>query len=291
MRSRFIQENSGLTLLLPTLLIMALFSIFPLIEGFRLSFTNANLLNQGAAYTGIANYSKLFVDPVFWSSLWHSLILTGAAVGLQLVLGMILALALKQEVPGIRFFRNVIMASWVIPVAATAVMFTFMAEPGYGYINIVLRLLGIKANAFWFGDLHAAFPVIVLLHLWRNVPFYGIALLAAMQAIPHSLYEAAEMDGAGPIHSFFSITVPGCRNMIIVMVTIHVLWTFNNFDMVYLTTGGGPVYATEMLPVYLYQQSWISYTIGYASSIGTVMFVLLMIYFIIYIRIYQRQQG
>lgn len=291
MRSRFLQENSGLVLLLPTLVIMALFSIFPLIEGFRLSFTDANLLNKALHYTGFANYKRLVADPVFWSSLWHSLVLTGAAVVLQLVLGMILALALRQEVPGISFFRSVIMASWVIPVAATAVMFTFMAEPGYGFINIVLHLFGIKANSFWFGDIHAAFPVIVLLHLWRNVPFYGIALLAAMQAIPHSLYEAAEMDGAGPLRSFFTITVPGCRNMIIVMVTIHVLWTFNNFDMVYLTTGGGPVYATEMLPVYLYQQSWISYTIGYASSIGTVMFVLLMIYFIIYIRIYQRQLG
>jgi ABC-type sugar transport system permease subunit len=290
-RPRFIRENSGLALLLPTLVIMALFSIFPLIEGLRLSFTNANLLARGASWTGLANYRRLLGDPVFWSSLWHSVVLTGAAVTLQLVLGMILALALKQELPGIKLFRSVIMASWVIPVAATAVMFTFMAEPGYGYVNIVLRLLGIKANAFWFGELGAAFPVIILLHLWRNVPFYGIALLAAMQAIPHSLYEAAEIDGAGPFHRFFGITVPGCRNMIIVMVTIHVLWTFNNFDMVYLTTGGGPVYATEMLPVYLYQQSWISYTIGYASSIGTIMFVILMIYFIVYIRIYQRLQG
>jgi ABC-type sugar transport system permease subunit len=288
---RIIQENRGLALLLPTLLIMALFSIFPLIEGIRLSFTNANLLNSGAQWVGLANFQKLFSDPVFWSSLWHSIALTAAVVVLQLVLGMVLALALKQELPGVRLFRSVIMASWVIPVAATAVMFTFMVEPGYGYVNIILRLLGIHANSFWFGDLHAAFAVIILLHLWRNVPFYGIAFLAAMQAIPQSQYEAAEMDGSGVVHSFFSITVPGCRNMIIVMVTIHVLWTFNNFDMVYLTTGGGPVYATEVLPVYLYQQSWISYTIGYASSIGTVMFVLLMIYFIIYIRIYQRQLG
>jgi multiple sugar transport system permease protein len=157
-------------------------------------------------------------------------------------------------------------------------------------VNILLRLLGIRANVFWFGDLHFALPFIILLHIWRNVPFYGIALLAAMQAIPDSLYEAGEMDGAGPVRRFFMITVPGCRNMIIVMVTIHVLWTFNNFDMVYLTTGGGPVYATEVLPVYLYQQSWISYTIGYASSIGVVMFIILMAYFAIYVRVYQREQ-
>ena len=109
MRPRIIQENSGLALLLPTLLIMALFSIFPLVEGIRLSFTDANLLNKGARGIGLANFAKLFADPVFWSSLWHSLILTAAAVILQLVLGMILALALKQELPGIRFFEA---SSW-----------------------------------------------------------------------------------------------------------------------------------------------------------------------------------
>jgi multiple sugar transport system permease protein len=289
-KSRFLRENRGLSLLLPTLVVMAVFSILPLIEGFHLSLTDANLLNSKTSYTGLANYRRLVSDPVFWQSLWHSLVLTAAAVLLQLTLGFVLALALKQKVPGINFFRSVIMASWVIPVAATAVMFTFMVQPGYGYVNILFRLFGIRANAFWFGNLHFAFLFIILLHIWRNVPFYGIALVAAMQAIPDSLYEAAEMDGAGDIRRFFVITVPGCRNMIIVMVTIHVLWTFNNFDMVYLTTGGGPVYATEVLPVYLYQQSWISYTIGYASSIGVVMFIILMAYFAIYIRVYQRQQ-
>jgi multiple sugar transport system permease protein len=289
-RPRFVRENSAFPLILPTLLIMALFSVLPLFEGIRLSFTNSNLLAKGFLYTGIANYRQLAADPVFWESLWHSLVLTAAAVILQLVFGFILALALKQEIPFIRLFRSVVMASWVIPVAATAVMFQFMTEPGYGYVNIVLKLFGINANRYWFGDITFAFPFIILLHLWRNVPFYGIALLAAIQAIPKSLYEAAEIDGAGPWRRFMAVTVPGARNMVIVMVTIHVLWTFNNFDMVYLTTGGGPVFATEVLPVYLYQMAWSSYIVGYASSIGTVMFVLLMIYFLVYIRIYERQQ-
>ena len=270
---------------------MAVFTVFPLIEGFRLSFTNANLINKGVAYVGIKNYVHLFTDANFWLAFAHSLILTVAAVGLQLILGTILALALKQSVPGIKFFRSIIMASWVIPVAATAVMFTFMVEPGYGYYNILLHAVGIKLDTFWFGSLRLAFPLIIVLHLWRNVPFYGIAFLAAMQAVPDSQYEAAEIDGAGPLRSFFTVTVPGIRNMVIVMVTIHVLWTFNNFDMVYLTTGGGPVFATEVLPVYLYQQAWTNYTTGYASSIGTIMFIVLMIYFIIYIRVYQRQED
>lgn len=291
MKGQILKENGALPLILPTLLVMAIFTVLPLLEGFRLSFTNANLLNKGAAYIGIQNYAKLFTDANFWLAFVHSLVLTVVAVVLQLVFGLILALALKQKVPGIQFFRSVIMASWVIPVAATAVMFSFMVEPGYGYFNILLNRLGIHANTYWFGSLHLAFPLIIVLHLWRNVPFYGIALLAAMQAIPESQYEAAEIDGAGPIRAFFTVTMPGVRNMVIVMVTIHVLWTFNNFDMVYLTTGGGPVFATEVLPVYLYQEAWSSYATGYASSIGTVMFVLLMLYFMIYIRIYQRQEA
>jgi multiple sugar transport system permease protein len=134
-----------------------------------------------------------------------------------------------------------------------------------------------------------ALPFIMLLHLWRNVPFYGVAFLAAMQAIPQSLYEAADIDGANSWYKFYYITLPGIRSMVIVMVTIHVLWTFNNFDFVYLATGGGPVNATDVLPVYVYRQCWSSYTVGYGASIGTVMLLLLMLYFIAFIKISERE--
>jgi len=184
------------------------------------------------------------------------------------------------------------MASWVIPVAATVIMFKFMAQPDIGLINIALKLLGFKnLNRYWLGDLNAALPFIIMLHLWRNVPFYGIAFLAAMQAIPKSYYEAAEIDGASAWRKFLHITLPGIRSMIMVMVTIHVLWTFNNFDFVYLATGGGPVNATDVLPVYVYRQCWTSYTVSYGAAIGTVMLVILMIYFIVYIRIYEKRTG
>jgi multiple sugar transport system permease protein len=207
-------------------------------------------------------------------------------------LGLILAWAMQQELPGMSLFKSIIMASWVIPVAATVIMFKFMAQPDIGLINIILKLTGFKElNRYWFGDLHAALPFIMLLHLWRNVPFYGIAFLAAMQAIPRSYYEAAEIDGASAWQRFVHITLPGIRSMIIVMVTIHVLWTFNNFDFIYLATGGGPVNATDVLPVYVYRQCWNSYTLGYGASIGSIMLIILMIYFIIYIRIYEKGEA
>jgi ABC-type sugar transport system permease subunit len=284
------ERHKGLLLLAPALLIMALFTLYPMLDGMRMSFTNANLLRKTNDFIGVDNYIRMASDEVFWLSLRHSVVLTVIVVSLQLVFGLVLASAMNQDLPGMGVFKSIIMASWVIPVAATVTMFKFMAQPDIGLINIMLRTLGLDINRYWFGDLTAAFPFIVLLHLWRNVPFYGIAFLAAMQAIPKSFYEAAEIDGANALHRFLHITLPGIRDMIVVMVTIHVLWTFNNFDFVFLSTGGGPVNRTDVLPVYVYRQSWTSYTVGYAAAMGVIMLILLMIYFVVYIRIFQRQE-
>jgi ABC-type sugar transport system permease subunit len=284
--------RKGQLLIVPALLIMALFTLYPLADGIRTAFTDLHLLRQPTRYVGLANFHRLLGDEIFWISLRHSLLLTTAVVLLQLVLGLVLAWAMRQKLPGMRVFKSAIMASWVIPVAATVIMFKFMAQPDIGLINILLKLTGSQGlNRYWLGDKQAALPFIILLHLWRNVPFYGVAFLAAMQAIPASYYEAAEIDGARAWGKFIHITLPGIRGMIIVMVTIHVLWTFNNFDFVYLATGGGPVNATDVLPVYVYRMCWDSYTVGYGASIGTVMLVLLMAYFIVYMRIYERRAG
>jgi ABC-type sugar transport system permease subunit len=285
------ERQKGLLLILPTLLIMALFTLYPLLDGLRMAFTNEHLLKDTSRYVGLDNFIRLWSDKIFWISLYQSITLTVVVVFLQFILGLILAWAMNQDLPGMALFKSFIMASWVIPVAATVIMFKFMAQPDIGLINIVLRSIGLEnLNRYWLGDIDVAFPFIMLLHLWRNVPFYGIAFLAAMQAVPRNYYEAAEIDGANALDKFRYITLPGIRSMIIVMVTIHVLWTFNNFDFVFLATGGGPVNATDVLPVYVYRQSWNSYTVGYASSIGTVMLVLLMIYFAVYIKISERQE-
>ncbi len=280
------ERQKGLFLILPALIIMSLFTLYPLLDGLRMAFTNTHLLKETVRFVGLANFVRLLSDEVFWISLYHSVVLTVVVVFLQFVLGLVLAWAMQQEIPGMSLFKSIIMASWVIPVAATVIMFKFMAQPDIGLINIILRLIGL--NRYWLGDPHVALPFIMLLHLWRNVPFYGVAFLAAMQAIPKSYYEAAEIDGANAWQRFIHITLPGIRSMIIVMVTIHVLWTFNNFDFVYLATGGGPVNATDVLPVYVYRKCWDSFTLGYGASIGSIMLIILMIYFIIYLRIYEK---
>ena len=286
------EKRKGLLLIIPVLVIMSLFTLYPLLDGLRMAFTNKHLLKEAIQYVGGANFKRILTDEIFWISLYHSLVLTVSVVVLQFVLGLVLAWTMKQKLPGMSIFKSIIMASWVIPVAATVIMFKFMAQPDIGLINIILKLLGLaNLNRYWLGDLNAALPFIIMLHLWRNVPFYGIAFLAAMQAIPKSYYEAAEIDGASAWKKFLHITLPGIRSMIMVMVTIHVLWTFNNFDFVYLATGGGPVNATDVLPVYVYRQCWNSYTVSYGAALGTVMLVILMTYFIVYIRIYEKRTG
>jgi ABC-type sugar transport system permease subunit len=256
-----------------------------------MAFTDQYLLRHTIDFIGLDNFKRAFSDDIFWLAMEHSFIVTILAVVFQFVFGLVLAWTMNQNLPGMALFKSIIMASWVIPVAATTTMFKFMAQPDIGFINLVLKGIGFGSlERYWFGDLTAALPFIIILHLWRNVPFYGIAFLAAMQAIPKTYYEAAAIDGMGAWDRFRRITLPGIRSMIIVMVTIHVLWTFNNFDFVWLSTGGGPVNATEVLATYVYRMAWTEYDLGYAASIGTVMLVILAIYFIVYMRLFERQE-
>jgi multiple sugar transport system permease protein len=275
----FGQASFGYILLAPALIIILGLNLYPTISGVLTAFTNQSLLDPfNWAFVGFANFQKLFGDPVFRISLVHSLVLTGLAVSLQVVLGLILAHLLIEQVPGIQFFRSIGMIAWVLPIIASVVMFRFITLPNYGFINILLNDLGVGHLARnWFGDEKYAFVLILIMHLWRNVPFYAISFMAAMQAIPSDLYEAARIDGASTWRQFYHVTLPNLRYIILVMVVLHVTFTFNNFDFVYLSTGGGPVNSTEVLPTFIYKQAWNGYELGYASAGGVVMLVVLVV--------------
>jgi multiple sugar transport system permease protein len=272
------RKSFGYWLIFPALLVILGLNLYPTIQGILTSFTNQSLIDPGHSVSvGLDNYFKLLKEPVFQLALAHSLELTFFAVSMQVLLGLVMAHLLIQKVPGIHFFRSVAMITWVLPIIASVVMFRFMTLPSYGLINIVLKDLGFGQLARnWFGDENYAFLLVLIMHLWRNVPFYAIAFMAAMQAVPADLYEAARIDGAGEWRQFWSITLPNLRYIILVMVVLHVTFTFNNFDFVYLSTGGGPVNATEVLPSYIYKQAWNGYALGYASAGGVIMLIILV---------------
>ncbi|GAK59572.1 binding-protein-dependent transport systems inner membrane component [Candidatus Vecturithrix granuli] len=276
---------TGYLLFLPTILVLGILILLPIIEAMGWAFTDFNVLKDVTKYIGLGNFAAMNKDATFWTALFNSLLLTTVVILLQYILGLGLAVTLKQKVPGIGIFRSVVMASWVIPVISTVIMFRFMSQPDYGFFNILLEKIGLgKYATYWFGSLAGALPMIIIMHLWRNIPFYGIGLLAAMQAIPNDYYEAAEIDGASAWQKFLYITFPGVRYMSMVIITIHVIWTFNNFDFIFLSTGGGPVNVTQVLPVYIYIQSWHHFAMGYASAIGLVMLLILLVFSFIYMR-------
>jgi multiple sugar transport system permease protein len=282
---------TGHFLFLPTVIVLGILVLLPILEAIGWAFTDLNLIKSVTKYIGLGNFVEMKGDSRFWTALKNSMILTTVVIILQYTLGLGLAVALKQKVPGIGIFRSVVMASWVIPVISTVIMFRFMSQPDYGFFNIILEKIGLgKYTTYWFGSLHGAFPMIIIMHLWRNVPFYGIALLAAMQAISNDLYEAADIDGASGWQKFRYITLPGVRYMSMVMITIHVIWTFNNFDFIFLSTGGGPVDATQVLPVYIYLKAWHDFDMGYASAIGIIMLLLLLLFSFLYMRVDKEQE-
>src|SRR5215469_7536383 len=272
------RKSFGYAILFPALLVILGLNLYPTISGILTSFTNQSLIDPGhSLFVGLENYFKLLREPVFQISLLHSLQLTFFAVVLQVILGLVMAHLLIQKVPGIHFFRSVAMITWVLPIIASVVMFRFMTLPSYGFVNILLKDVGLGRLARnWFGDETFAFLLVLIMHLWRNVPFYAVAFMAAMQAISSDLYEAARIDGAGEWRQFWFITLPNLRYIILVMVVLHVTFTFNNFDFVFLSTGGGPVNATEVLPTYIYKQAWNGYALGYASAGGVIMLVVLV---------------
>jgi multiple sugar transport system permease protein len=285
------REWFGYVLILPCVALIALIVLYPVAQGIYLSFTNASVTSPIKDLVGFQNYQTLFGDSEFFTSLKNSVIITAWAVVLELVLGMGLALLLSQDVPGIRAFRSLTMASWVIPVIASVMMFQLMVQPHSGLFNIILDHVGLKSlDVYWFGSTTLAMPSVILMHVWRNVPFFGIALLAAIQGIPTDLFEAAELDGASPFARFRTIIVPATAPIAMIMVIIHVLWTFNNFEFVFLSTGGGPIDDTMVLPIYVYRQFWQNFQTGLAAAGGVVILLILLVFTIGYV-LQARESG
>lgn len=279
----------GYAMVFPAILLMGVIIIYPTLRGVQLAFFQASLLNpEQMQFVGLENFARMLGDTTFRNALWHTVLLTAVAVSLQYLLGLGLALALKEKVPGAGFFRSVSMITWVLPVIVMVIIFRFLVQPDFGPVNIILAKFGMETT-YWFGQPGVAFPLIVLMHVWRNTPFYAIALMAAMKSIPDTQYEAARLDGAGPLERFRYITLPQISYVSMIMIVLHVIFTFNNFDIVYLSTGGGPLGNTEVLATYVYKQAFEQYALGYAASVGTVMLIIMLVFTVVYVKLEARE--
>ncbi len=275
----------GYAFVIPATIVLALIVLYPTVRGVMMAFQEMSLLQPNqVAFIGLQNFYQMVGDPNFWMALKNSVLLTVLAVSLEYLLGLGLALVLKQKVPGIKIFRNFAMVTWVLPVVVMVIIFRWLVQPDYGLLNVILGSLGLPTT-YWFGSPTWAFPLIVVMHVWRNAPFFAIALMASMQSIPESYYEAAAMDGASKLQQFRYITLPNISYVSMIMIILHVIFTLNNFDIVFLSTGGGPLGTTEVLATYVYKLAFNQYTLGYAASIGLVMLILLMFFTVVYVKL------
>jgi multiple sugar transport system permease protein len=234
---------------------------------------------------GLDNFRRMFGDPLFWHSLWFTAQWVVAEVGLQLVLGLGLALIVNETFIGRGFARAIVFSPWAVSGVLTTGIWILLYSPATGVFSF-LHGLGVgPADVSVLGGQPTVFPATVVAELWRGVPFFAILLLADLQSIPGDLYEAAHVDGAGRLARFRHITLPHLRDAIVLSTLLRAVWEFNNVDLIYTLTGGGPANQTTTLPVYIARTAIDAKDFGYGAALTMAGFGILLCFSIVYLRL------
>jgi multiple sugar transport system permease protein len=284
----YIDRHTHVLLIVPGIILLAGLVVYPVVYNVVTSFTNRNFSYPVTNWVGIANYTRVLVDPDFYASVGRTLIWTFASVAGQLVIGFIAAMALQAVRRGQTPLRVGLIIPWAFPSIVLAFSWKFLLDPTYGVVNDVLtRLHLIQQPIAWLGNESTALPSLIVMNIWFGFPFMMVALLAGMQSISTDQYESAKVDGATFWQELRYVTLPGLRNLIGSLVVLRTIWVFNNFDFVYLTTGGGPVNATETLPVYAFKIGWTNFDIGRMAAVSVVTLVILAAITFVYLRLFR----
>ena len=237
-------------------------------------------------FVGLANYLDVMRTEGFGIAVRNSIVFTFVSVLLQFVIGMPLAILLNKELPGRGIARGLALVPWMIPAVVAALTWVWMLDGSLGIINAILVKLGVTHNYhYWLSDVRTALAAVTVINIWKGIPFNLVVLLAGLQAIPKPLYEAAAMDGASGLKSFWYVTLPLLRPQISVLVILGTIWTFRNFDLIFITTGGGPVHATEILATLAYKYSFDFLQMGKGSAVANIMFLILMLITVLYAKL------
>ncbi|WP_308423859.1 carbohydrate ABC transporter permease [Aureimonas glaciei] len=264
-------------LLAPAVLVTLLVVFLPMLEAVVTSFYEFILFKPKAShFVGLQNYMTLLQDPVFWTALWHTAIWIGLTVPLQMGLGLVAALLLNKEFAWRGLARALVIIPWALPSVVIALMWRWIYDPNTGVLNDLLIYLSVIQTAIpWLADPDVALYAIIATLTWQGFPFFAVMILAGLQGIPKSQYEAASIDGASAWRQFRHITLPGIGPILATVGLLRVIWVANSMDVIFVMTGGGPGYATHTLPLYAFIKARQNLDFGYGSSIA-VTFTLLL---------------
>ncbi len=266
--------SAAVVCLLPSVVILAAFNLYPILYSAYLSLVTWDGLAASKPYVGFANYLHLARSGLLGNAIKVTLLYAGGVTALSLVVGLIVALLLNSKMRGRTLYRTIYFLPVITATVAVAVVWKLMLDPGSGYINVLLRGFGVTAPS-WLRDPTWALPAVILVGAWKRVGFTMVVYLAGLQSVPRDVQEAAEVDGAGTFATFRDITLPLLAPTTLLLAILGFIDGFLVFDQVYIMTGGGPLGSTEVLGLLLYRQAFEYFDLGGASAIGWVMFALI----------------
>ncbi|HET9078247.1 MAG TPA: sugar ABC transporter permease [Acidimicrobiales bacterium] len=273
---------------LPALVVLAAVIGYPIVKAIQLSFTNTNLLSStGAHSVGFSNYDTLFNnDPVFWQALEHTMVYTFVSVAVAGLIGLLLALATENLGGAWRFVRTLMLAPWGVPVIVVAFLFYYMFQDRGGIVNETLVNLGlVHTPVHWLTSGNWALVAVIVANVWSITPFFLLMFTAALASVPNEVIEAARVDRAGTLGMLTRIKLPYLRTAALLGTLLMVIQNFNNFPLIYSMTKGGPVYSTTTLVIYVYQLAFSQFHLGFASAVGVIWLIILLVFAGMFIRL------
>lgn len=272
-------------LLLPALIPVILFSVYPLVRGIYLGFTDAEAgFNRPTNFNGLDNYAWLMNNELFWSSFKIGLIWAFSVTILQFLASLGLALLLNMDLRFRGLARTLALVPWAIPPVIVAIMWRLLLNPTAGAVGKMMGAVGLPDDINWLGNPTYALPAVIVVGVWAGMPQTTVTLLAGLQNVPGELHEAAALDGAGPFRRLWHVTLPSIRPIILAITTLDFVWNFNQFALVYVLTAGGPGGDTMLPMLFAYNEAFKYGHFGYAAAMGNAMVVIIALLLLFYVR-------
>lgn len=283
--SASLDRHINIVLILPLVIIIGIMIVYPLFYSVQLGFTNRSLMRPTTRFVLFRNYIEILLDGRFWAAFLRSGIWTAGCIFPQLIWGLVMALLLNQDIRGKKIFQVLLILPWTLPGVAFVQMWKWILDPMGGIGNYFLFVLGIIPSYMsWFGQANTAMASAIWTYVWFGFPYMMISILAGLKAIPSSHYDVAKIEGASAFQTFRYVTFPYIRGIITVLLILRTIWVFNNFEIIFLATGGGPGDKTCTLPILTYTTGWQRFLLGKAASITGLMFIFLLLTTVLYLK-------
>ena len=286
-KTQFKKKSEPYIYLLPTVILMIILLVIPIFMVIRYSFYDNVIINKNPEFVGLENFKEVLTNKSFLVAVKNTSIFVGGSLILHMILGMTFAMVLNTKYLGTKtkaIFRVIFSLPWMFTAAVIAVLWKLLLSPN-GFINFLLVELNLTTSQIeWLASRDFALFSVTAINIWAGYPFFMISILAGLQGIQSELYESAAIDGANSVQSFFHITIPQLKPILISLILLDFVWTIQQFALIWMTTGGGPIDATEILSTFIYKQGFSQYEYSMASTSAVILLIICTIVAIFYVR-------